>query len=142
MCKKELYKRLLRDTGLKATPTRIAVLQTFDHLKKPLSVDDIKERIRFADVATLYRTVESFVDKGIIRSMHVCGPRRCFELSALPHHHHIICKKCGTIEDIHDCNLAKVIQKIESTSEKFDHIMEHTFELFGLCKRCQQNKKK
>jgi len=134
---KKEYKQLLQDTGLKATPARGAVLELFDITKKPLSVAQIKKNLQNIDIATLYRIVEVFVNKGILCSVHVCGPRHFFELSALPHHHHLVCTKCGTIEDINDCNLTKVVKDIEIASTKFNKITEHTFELFGLCKKCQ-----
>ena len=134
---KKEYKQLLHDAGLKATKMRGDVLGLFDVGKKPLSVAQIKKNLQSADVATLYRIVEIFVDKGILCSVHVCGPRHFFELAALPHHHHIVCTKCGIIEDVSDCNLTKVIKNAEIASTKFNKITEHTFELFGLCKKCQ-----
>jgi len=130
------YKQLLHDVGLKATPARGDILKLFDRTKKPLNVAQIKRRFQNVDVATIYRIVDVFVSKGIVRSIHVCGSSRLFELTVLPHHHHIVCKKCGMIEDVDECYLSSVIEKIVKSSKKFENISEHTFELFGLCKKC------
>jgi Fe2+ or Zn2+ uptake regulation protein len=137
MDKKKEYKQLLHDVGLKATNSRIYVLNFFDDVKRPVCVKDIDENINCIDNVTIYRIVDIFLQKGIVRAVHVCGDSRFFELAALPHHHHIICKECGMIEDINNCNLKKVIKEIEKGSCKFNSITEHTFELFGICKECK-----
>jgi Fur family ferric uptake transcriptional regulator len=134
---KDLYIQLLRDAGLKATNQRINVVQFFDSVKKPICVNDIENNINNIDNATIYRIINILVNKGIIKIVHICGDSKFFELSALPHHHHIICKKCGIIEDVNDCNLMKVVRDIELKSKNFDKISEHTFELFGFCKKCK-----
>jgi len=133
----KLYKQLLHDAGLKATRARINVLRFFEKEKIPLNINDIIEHIGDVDIVTVYRMMDTFVEKGIVRPVHICGSSRFFELTALPHHHHIVCKKCGMIEDINECYLSAVIKNVTKDSKKFDNIKEHTFELFGICKKCE-----
>jgi Fur family ferric uptake transcriptional regulator len=133
-----MYKQLLHDAGLKATPARIEVLNLFMKQKKPQNIAQIKVNTKDINTTTLYRMMYTFVQKGIVRPVHVCGDSKFFELTALPHHHHIVCKTCGVIEDFDDCELASVIKQIVNDSNKFQDITEHTFELFGVCKKCMK----
>ncbi|MEI8217642.1 MAG: Fur family transcriptional regulator [Elusimicrobiota bacterium] len=48
---------------------------------------------------TVYNTLKSFVDKGIVSSLMITGTEARFEY-ARQSHHHFICEKCNSIMDI------------------------------------------
>ena len=61
-------KALLRKVGLKSTVTRIAVLQRLWLEQRPMSHSDLVQILeQVGDQATIYRTLVSFVDKGVAR---------------------------------------------------------------------------
>ena len=57
-----------------------------------------------------------------------------YELSNCEHHHHLVCEKCGDIEDVALCEEA-ILKEVKKQSHfKID---SHTLEFFGLCEKCQ-----
>lgn len=132
------YRSLLAEHDLKSTPARLAVLQYLDEQKKPLSAESIGEHLRKehsqADRVTIYRILESFYKKGLVNRLEFHEGKYRYELSG-DDHHHLICERCGSIEDISDCVIKEMEESI--TSEKKFLIKNHQLEFFGVCRRCQ-----
>lgn len=134
-CKMEL-----READLKATPTRLAALKILESTDKPLDVATIKlelEKNGFdTDPATIFRMMNSFSDKGIVREVNLQESKLRYEHSTKEDHHHLLCENCGFIEDISDCNI-DIWQK-ELREKKGFFVKHHSLEFFGLCKNCQK----
>lgn len=134
-CKSEL-----NEVNLRATPARIALLNLLETSDKPLDVQAMinyleKREIR-TDPATVFRIVNTFTEKGLIKTIQLNEGKFRYELSSKPDHHHFVCEKCGTIEDISDCN----IKALEKDIEKRKHfkVTSHSLEFFGICVNCQK----
>lgn len=129
---------ILKEYGYKVTPTRIAVLSTLMRIHTPLSADALwrhVEKKHRTDPVTIYRTLASFEQKGLIKKIHLRTDVALYEL-VLHHHHHIICTSCGHIEDFSNCSIGHMIDKVLNTSSKFKTITDHSVELFGMCTSC------
>ena len=137
--KKDLAKKekLLRDKGFKITPARLAILSAFCAHCEPLNAEEINKKIKKEkiDPVTIYRTLASFEKKGILKRVDLRKDSACFELSDT-HHHHIICIKCGMIEEFRDLETESLTKRIIKNSKNFKQIKQHSFEMFGLCKKC------
>lgn len=134
--KNDQYSDLLHSVGLKATDDRKRILQILERYKKPVSVQDIHKKARRSDIATVYRALDVFKKKGIVRQVNLSDQRRFFEIATSSHHHHIVCKKCGFVEKIDECVVKDVLLRQLKTCRKFAKITDHTFEIFGVCKKC------
>ena len=131
------FKNILKINGFKSTPSRISILELFSSDCKPVNAEDIFRKVnKITDQVTVYRTLNSFEEKGILRRVDLRKGSAYYELNTKHHHHHIVCKKCGLIEIFDGCEIDKISKKILSKSLKFKNITEHSFELFGLCKTC------
>jgi len=66
------FTNVLQEHQLKSTPTRLAVLSFLDEKKSPLDAESIFVHIANehakADKVTIYRILEAFYKKGIIRA--------------------------------------------------------------------------
>lgn len=129
---------ILKKSGLKATPGRLALLDTFADQHKPLNADQLAECTKDIDLATIYRTIITFEKKGIIKRIDLRKGSLYYEL-AVDHHHHIVCRDCGFIEDISECVLDRVAQKLSQKSKKFTRIDDHALEFFGVCMSCAKS---
>jgi Fur family ferric uptake transcriptional regulator len=93
----------VRDHGLRATPSRIAVLAILRASEAPLSHGDVVKRLASQawDPTTIYRNLTDFVDAGLVRRTDLGNVWR-FELVGTGHvesaHPHFVCTACGTIE--------------------------------------------
>lgn len=129
----------LREVKLKVTPARLAALYVLENADRPLDVATIKAELERqgidANPATVFRMMNSFSDKGIVREVNFQESKLRYEHSAKKDHHHLLCEKCGAIEDISDCNIDT--WKKELKNRKGFLVKHHSLEFFGLCSACQ-----
>ncbi len=134
-CKMEL-----RDAALKATPARLAILELLEKTDKPLDVATIIEFLRKhdiqADQATVFRIVNMFTERGLTKQIQLQEGKFRYELAAKTDHHHLVCLKCGDIQDISDCNISGLEKDIEK--KKGFKVLSHALEFFGACSSCQK----
>lgn len=128
---------ILRENGFKVTPTRVAVLDIFLKNHKPICALYICQKLNGKiNEATVYRMLASFEKSEILKKIDLKKDCAYFELNK-DHHHHIVCTKCGEIEDfIESKEIEEILEKIVKRSSKFKKIKEHSLELFGFCKSC------
>ncbi|HVZ58173.1 MAG TPA: Fur family transcriptional regulator [Patescibacteria group bacterium] len=135
----DTLRTLLQSVDLKATPARLAVLSFLEDTHSPSDAEAIfvhlKEEHDVADRATIYRMLETFVDKGLIKRLEFGEGKYRYEVAG-DDHHHLICEDCGKIEDISDCNISDLEKDIQK--KKGFSVKQHSLEFFGLCKDCQQ----
>ena len=94
---------LVRASGLRATPSRLAVLDMLLGSAQPLSHADVSARLsgRGWDPATLYRNLMDFVEVNLARRSDMGDHVWRFEpVRSEPHasmHPHFVCTECGTV---------------------------------------------
>ena len=134
----ESLKTILRKSGHKATPSRIAILEIFKKSKKPLSAQEVIDILpRGTDQVTVYRTLKSFKEKGVIKQIDLRHNHAHYELVDLAEHHHLICLSCGKVEDVHRCGVEAVEASALKSSKHFAEIKQHALEFYGICKTCK-----
>lgn len=95
--------QLLRNFRLRLTPTRQEILHLFLNTNYALSYGDIEKEIREFDRVTVYRTLKTFLDKGLIHKVLDDEGSLKYALcndacNNTGHHHdhvHFKCMKCG-----------------------------------------------
>lgn len=142
----DLFKKLLRKAGLKATPARLTILAIFRTTKRPLAAQEVIDALpssgknkvnNAADQATIYRTFQSLKTKGIIRQVDLRHNHAHYELvDNDSHHHHLICIQCGKIEDVSHAHSGVLEAAVLRDSKHFANIQEHALEFYGVCKSC------
>jgi len=136
----QTFKVALRGKKLKATPGRIAVLDIFAHHSKPLSIKEIKSIVgkQGVDVATLYRNTESLTKEGLLVKVNLNGKNASYELASRKHHHHLICQKCGLINDVKIISRPDLNKQALGRAKDFSKVTAHSLEFFGICKKCEK----
>jgi Fur family ferric uptake transcriptional regulator len=77
-----------------------------------------------------------FTKRGIAKQIQLQEGKARYELAASAEHHHLVCSKCGDIQDISDCNITGLENDIEK--KKGFKVTSHSLEFFGICKSCQR----
>jgi len=94
---------LLRDHGINPSAQRVAVAQYVLHTDEHPSADEVWSRVKasFPHVsrATVYNTLNLFVDKGLLRQFVLTEGRTVFD-PRVEDHHHFIDEESGCIVDI------------------------------------------
>lgn len=116
---------IIEEKNLKRTPARKELLEIFYEQQKPISFEDVKEKLSM-DKATFYRNVSKFEQENILISFESNDKKRYYELQKLPHAH-FICTACNTIECLKDIKLPKL---------QGYKIIDSTFK--GVCKSCNK----
>lgn len=126
----------IREVNLKVTPARISTLKLFESFNEPVDSQEAISRLKKEldiDRVTVFRILNSFVEKGLLRRLEFGEGKARYEL-ATEDHHHLICQSCGSIEDISDCNIDALENDIKR--KKGFEVKLHTLEFYGLCKNC------
>ncbi|MDQ7817994.1 MAG: transcriptional repressor [Melioribacteraceae bacterium] len=104
----------LKISNLKVTPQRMAVLEALSSLKNHPTVDKIKEYVAKNHpniaVGTIYKTLETFVDKGLVKKVKTEKDVMRYD-PILEKHHHLYCEKSEHIEDFFDDELNNMLEE-------------------------------
>ena len=133
--------RQLKDAGLKITLPRIKVLQILESASDHhLSAEDVYKRLLDmgddVGLATVYRVLTQFETAGLIHRHNFEGGHSVFELSQGEHHDHLVCIKCGLVEEFVD-EVIESRQKIIAEESGFK-MTDHALTIYGLCRPCQE----
>jgi len=101
----------LRTHGLRATPSRLAVLELVRASDAPMSHGDVADRLASHswDRATIYRNLTDLVEVGLLRRTDVGDHVWRFEAVTDDHdsaHPHFVCTECGAVECLPELELA------------------------------------
>ena len=128
----------LRSLGFRMTPQRLAVYnilqESGDHLTALEICDRAQERIPAIDEATVYRTLSFLTQQDIILVAHIGGGQLIYEIAGRQHHH-LICRNCGSTQEIDHQLLTELYQEFQTRTGYCIDSMHVTF--FGLCPLCQ-----
>ncbi len=130
----------LKEHDLKVTPQRLTILDTLNRYGHA-SIDEIYKEVKkihlSISLATVYKNITSLLQVKLIKELALNEAKSKYEIIKEPHSH-LICKKCGSIEDI---NLSEQIEQNASklASAKEFAAEETELNIYGLCKNCKQN---
>ena len=108
---------ILKEHHLRVTPIRTEVLEFFKAGRRALSHADLEERFAAQfDRVTLYRTLNTFLESGLLHKIpddsgtakFALCQESCDTHAHLDDHVHFKCSACGTIECLHDSHIPVV----------------------------------
>ncbi len=130
----------LKDAGLKITMPRLKILQILETSSAHhLSAEDVYKTLlemgEDVGLATVYRVLTQFESAGLINRHNFEGGYSVFELSQGEHHDHLVCVKCGRVEEFID-EVIETHQRMIAERAGFK-ITDHALNIYGLCPDCQ-----
>lgn len=131
----------LKQAGLKATLPRIKILTLLEeNIVRHVSAEDVYKTLLESgedlSLATVYRVLTQFEQAGLVTRHHFEGGHSVFELNEGGHHDHILCVKCGRVDEFVDSVIEERQQKI--ATEKGYNMTDHSLYIFGICATCQK----
>ncbi len=126
---------LLKLGSLKATPQRLCVLDILEQYGHA-TLDDIQKytKIKFPtlSLSTIYRNIKEMLKKGLVSEVKLINKKDYYEI-AKEEHAHLLCTKCGKIEDF-KLDTQTIINKAQPfTNSK---IYRATLSFDTICKEC------
>ena len=90
-------------------------------------------------LATVYRVLTQFEAAGLLDRHHFEEGHSVFEIHEGEHHDHILCIKCGRVDEFVD---DMIEQRQQAIAEKTGYqLTNHSLYLYGICKKCQKENK-
>ena len=129
----------LRTAGFRVTQARRLLLALLESADTPLTIQQVRERWLGPkpDVTTLYRSLTDLYEAGIVKRVALGTGAVHYEFTPhRPHHHHIICARCGVVEELEGCALRGVENDLLVHSATFTTIFSHNLEFIGECTDC------
>ena len=134
----------LKKAGLKVTLPRTKILEMLEHTTtRHMSAEDVYKRLLESGddigLATVYRVLTQFETAGLVVRHHFEGGHSVFEINQGQHHDHIVCVKCGKVDEFID----EVIEgRQRAIADKLGYdITDHSLYLYGICAGCQGKKR-
>lgn len=130
----------IKDAGLKITLPRVKILQILESSNvHHMSAEDVYKALltngEEIGLATVYRVLTQFEDAGLVVRHNFEGGHSIFEVASEEHHDHIVCVKCGRVDEFHDDEIENR-QRAVASSLGFE-LTDHNLNLYGLCPDCK-----
>lgn len=132
--------QLLKGHRLRSTTSRSAILKLFLNQPRALSYSDIEKEVAASfDRVTVYRTLKTFLDKGVIHKVLDDGGGLKYALcsehcSTREHHHdhiHFKCSRCGQTSCLDEIEVPRVRLPRGYKAHEINLLIQ------GVCRQCQ-----
>lgn len=126
----------LKKAGLKVTLPRMKVLEILENSEqRHMSAEDVYRALIEKDsevgLATVYRVLTQFEAAGLVVRHHFEGGQSVFELDSGHHHDHLVCVKCGRVEEFMDETIEKHQHQVAQNAGY--RLVEHSLVLYVDC---------
>jgi Fur family ferric uptake transcriptional regulator len=132
----------LKQAGLKATLPRLKILEILANSEdqRHMSAEDVYKTLLGHEedigLATIYRVLTQFEQTGLVTRHNFEGGHAVFELNEGKHHDHILCVKCGRVDEFID---ETIEQRQQAIADKHGYsITDHSLTIYGICRKCQE----
>ena len=123
-------------TSVRSTRQRAAIstlLETLDEFRSAQELhDELRRRGENIGLTTVYRTLQSMATAGMVDTLRTDTGESVYRRCSEHHHHHLVCDRCGSVEDIEWFDLPKPARR--SLGKRIVRECELIFR--GLCAKC------
>ena len=124
------------------TRLRRALVETLSGAGRPLTIPEILQTNPGLSQSSAYRNITVLLEAGAARRVAGTDDHGRFELAEdlAGHHHHLVCSSCGKVSDVRSSpRLERALAdaaRAAADEDDFD-VVEHRFDLVGLCADCR-----
>ncbi len=126
----------LKNKGLKATLPRLRIIRLFEtNDERHLTAEDVYHLLREDNIdiglATIYRVLTQFEQAGLLLRHNFETGKAVYEINPGTHHDHIVCLRCGRVEEFFDDEIEKRQDKIAEDNNI--EVVDHSLCIYGYC---------
>ncbi len=130
---------ILRDSGYKVTPQRLAicnyVLSSKEHPTVEQIHSEILEKNPTISLNTIYQTMDMLIDLGLVQEMRFSGSSSRFDPNTSVHAN-IICQNCSKIRDFESEGIRELWSRI--VMEMNVEPLGQRLDVYVLCDECRK----
>lgn len=132
----------IRKAGLKVTLPRVKILEMLEtNPHRHMSAEDIYKALSDSGeeigLATVYRVLTQFETAGLVNRLNFEGGHAVFEVNAGDHHDHILCVRCGRVDEFIDPTIEA--RQAAIARENGYEMTDHALYIYGVCADCRQH---
>lgn len=136
---KENFKSLIQDDEIGKVEDRLNIIDAFLSTEEHVTLEDLMDilnkRGHTYDSEFVRLCMNRWVEHGFAQKTIFEGQPPRYEHHHLgKHHDHLVCTKCGTIEEFNNEEIERLQVKI--AAERGFHMLQHKMEIYGLCSKC------
>ncbi len=132
---------ILNDKNIRPTAMRILVYQTLSSSETAISLTDLENNFESADRTTLYRTIKTFENQGVVHAIedgtgitkYALCHAFCNEEKHKDLHLHFHCTICEETSCLTDYSIPKIRLPKDYIAQDVDLIVK------GICQRCNSS---
>jgi Fur family ferric uptake transcriptional regulator len=128
---------ILRSAGLRVTRPRTAVLAALaehPHAGADTVLTAVRRELGSVSTQAVYDVLNVLAERGVARRIQPTGSVARYELRSGDNHHHVVCRRCGTVNDV-DCAVGETPCLTARTTHGF-LIDEAEVTYWGVCPAC------
>lgn len=138
----EPLNRALRRAGVRLTPQRIEIYREVasrqDHPDVETIYTSVRRRMPGVSLDTVYRTLQLFVNLGLVGTLNLPRERAHYDAN-MRRHHHFVCTICGSARDFYSEAFDRIALPEEATD--LGTVRTAHVELRGICPRCAKSER-
>ncbi|MCB9225003.1 MAG: transcriptional repressor [Crocinitomicaceae bacterium] len=127
---------ILKSRNIRITDFRLVVLDILARHKTAISMEQIEEELGDFDRITLYRTIKTFIEKGVVHEILMPGNVKklalCDDGCQDEHHHEHLHFQCNSCNEIYCVDIPR-FPKVNLPGFKIDRM---EIQAFGTCQQC------
>jgi Fur family ferric uptake transcriptional regulator len=136
---KENFRALIETDGKEAIQERLNIIDVFlgteDHVTLEEMCRLLREKGYDYTPQFVRQSLSRMVDLGFAQKKQFEGQPIRYEYRHLGRHHdHLVCTKCGKIEEFSNEDMERI--QISIAAERGFHMLQHRMEIYGLCSEC------
>ena len=131
------FERMLRDSALRVTQPRLAVLAAVSahpHADTDSLIRMAREDLGEVSHQAVYDVLRALTTAGLVRRIQPAGSVARYEARVGDNHHHVVCRGCGAIADV-DCAVGDTPCLIADDDHGYT-IEEAEVVYWGWCPQC------
>ncbi|MFL1381959.1 MULTISPECIES: Fur family transcriptional regulator [unclassified Nocardiopsis] len=135
------FERMLRESGLRVTSPRMAVLSAVHdnpHADTESVIDLVRGNLGTVSGQAVYDVLKALTGAGLLRRIQPQGSVARYETRVGDNHHHVVCRSCGAIADV-DCAVGHAPCLTASADHGFQ-IEEAEVVYWGVCSDCSRTR--
>jgi len=130
------FTNILREHHLKATPQRLAMLESifmYGHINIDKLYDEVKQKFNSISLATIYKNINAMTKNLLLLEVKLPNDKSVYEIIK-EEHSHLLCNSCGEVTDI-QVETKNIRENIE---KRYDfNVSQSDIVISGTCKKCQ-----
>ena len=136
----------LQSRGMRNTEQRKNLLDLVFSNHEHFDADQLLDKLPpkglegYVSRPTVYRTLNEFVDAGLLRKFELEG-RSVYEHDyGYPQHDHLYCTKCSKLIEFQDERMVEIRKQV-AAEHKFQ-VRSHRMIITGVCESCRKNRRR